>query len=744
MSLFSLSLSGLNAAQTGLSTTSHNIDNAATPGYNRQVALQTTAGATGTGAGFIGRGVTVTTVQRQFSTFLYGQLVQSQSTSSQLTTQYNQITQINDMLGDNSTGIAPALANFFSSMNAAASNPSDPAVRQDLLGKTSSLVSQINTVYQQLQNQRLGLNDQITTTVSQVNSYLSRINDLNKQIIQAQNNNGGQPPNDLMDQRDQAVLELGQLVGIRTYQQGNSINITLSSGQTLLAGTTVYDLSAVTSSSDPQSTVVAYNVMTPGGTMTPVQLDDSQVTGGTLGGLLAFRSQQLDVAQNQLGQFAVGLAMTMNGQQEQGLDLNGLPGKDLFGTTQPALRANASNTGSALVSYQPQGGVTYTVSYNGTSYTVKDSNGNTIPASATPGTVPSADGGVAFDSATQTLSFQGYEIKVSGAPGGSAATPDTWTVQPASLSVPSISSSASNAGGATLSGIAYQGDYKISTADGTNFTVTRESDGAQVFKGTLDASGNLTFHGVTVNFNGSVNAGDSWEIQPNGLSGPPAIANTRNAANDAAAGVPGAVLTSSYIDANKLQASNYSISTSDGVNFTVTRESDGTKVFSGAPNSQGEIEFDGLSLSISGTAAAGDRWELQPMRNAAGNLTSTFTDPSQLALADAKGGTTNGNNGLLMAKLQTAKVLGNGSMSINEMYSRLVNNVGVQSQQVNSALTAQTNLITQQTSAQQTVSGVNLNEEYVHLTQYQEQYQASAKILDVASTIFDTLLGVAN
>jgi len=87
-------------------------------------------------------------------------------------------------------------------------------------------------------------------------------------------------------------------------------------------------------------------------------------------------------------------------------------------------------------------------------------------------------------------------------------------------------------------------------------------------------------------------------------------------------------------------------------------------------------------------------------------------------------------------------VLGGGTLSLSGQFSQLINNVGVQTQQVKTANTAQANLITQQSSAYLSVSGVNLNEEYVSLTIYQEQYQASAKILDVASTVFDTLLGL--
>ncbi|MFP3533955.1 flagellar basal body rod C-terminal domain-containing protein, partial [Burkholderia sp. SIMBA_042] len=110
--------------------------------------------------------------------------------------------------------------------------------------------------------------------------------------------------------------------------------------------------------------------------------------------------------------------------------------------------------------------------------------------------------------------------------------------------------------------------------------------------------------------------------------------------------------------------------------------------------------------------------------------------------ADAAGGDANGKNALALAQLQTKKVLGHGTMSINEMFSQVVNTVGVQTAQIKSANTAQSNLVAQKLEAQQAVSGVNLNEEYVSLSLYQEQYQASARIIDVASTLFDTLLGL--
>src|SRR5690606_23025791 len=188
-------------------------------------------------------------------------------------------------------------------------------------------------------------------------------------------------------------------------------------------------------------------------------------------------------------------------------------------------------------------------------------------------------------------------------------------------------------------------------------------------------------------------------------------------------------LTAEFTDASAIHATSYDI-VYNGTQYVVTRQSDGAvQTLTPSADTPPTIEFDGMTVTLDGTPAAGD-------------LKALITDPAKLALADAAGGTTNGANGLLLAKLQTEKVLGGGTLSLSGQFSQLINNIGVQTQQIKTAATAQDNLITQQTSAYLSVSGVNLNEEYVNLTIYQEQYQASAKILDVASTVFDTLLGL--
>jgi len=555
MNLYKTALGGLNAAQAGLATTSHNINNATTVGYNRQRVMVSTAGAQATSNGYIGRGVQVDTVVRSYDSFLYKQLVGAQGSGAQLQAQLDQVSQVNNLFADRTVGIAPGLNNFFTSMNAVASKPSDPAARADLLGKANSLATQIRSAYTEMQNQREGLNTQITTTVEQVNSYLARIDDLNTQISLASGKAGGSPPNDLLDQRDQAVMELNQLIGITTYEQGDKISISLASGgQALLAGNSIYPLQAMASAKDAGRTVLAYTLPAGSGKTVAVELNDSEITGGKLGGLLQFRASSLDVMQNQLGQMAVGLALTFNAQHRDGFDQNGNPGGDFFGIGAPEAVPNTQNKSNAQIS----------------------------------GTFTNA----------ANINAKDYEISF----------------------------------------------------DGTNYQVLRMPEGAQVYNGP-------------------------------------------------ATGTP--------------------------------------------PNATLNLDSEmGVTLTINAPPQAGDKWSLSPTRDAARDLQVVIRDPEKIAAADDELGDANGKNALKLAQLENAKLLGHGTMSTTDMFGQVVNTVGVQTAQIKAAATAQVNLIKQTAAAQQSVSGVNLNEEYVSLSLYQEQYQASARIIDVASTIFDTLLGL--
>jgi flagellar hook-associated protein 1 FlgK len=555
MNLANLGKAGLLVAQNRLQTAGHNINNAATEGYSRQTVLSQTAGATPTSAGWIGRGVQAVSVQRSYDNFLQSQLTNSLTRGAALKTYGDQISQINNLVADRTVGISPGIQKFFDSLDAVASAPADVAARQELIGQANSLAAQIRDANAFLDSQRDNVNTQIETTVTQVNSYLDRIQDLNRQITTAKATNPGQPPNDLLDQRDQLVSELGQLVDVKVYEQDDRVSLTIGNGQTVLGGDTVYYLETHPSKADPSRLAVSYTTKDAAGNTIPIEMDDKRITGGKLGGLLTFRSDALDATQNELGRIALGISIAINEQHAKGFDLSGTPGGEFFSVGTPKVIGNEKN-------------------------------------SATAGT-------------------------------------------PTATYVPG-----------ELSKITDQ-DYRVEF-DGTNYTVTRVPEGT-----TLTPTGTLP-----------------------------------------------------------------------------------------------TLSFDGIEIDTTGmTPAAGDSWLVQPTRDAAAAMTVTITDPAKVAAAGEASpgvgaGTANGDNALELAALRSKKVLANGSMGMNEAYSQLVNTVAVKTQQNTTAQKAQETLISQNYSAQQAVSGVNLDEEYINLQQYQEQYRAAARLIDTASTLFDTLLAL--
>ena len=122
-SILSVGQSALSAAQAGLVTTGHNIANAATPGYNRQVVVQGAVNGQDAGFGFIGKGTEVTAVSRVYSEFLNAQVLSSQTAGTQLNSYYAQIQQVNNLLADSKAGLTPVLQDFFSSLQATGADP---------------------------------------------------------------------------------------------------------------------------------------------------------------------------------------------------------------------------------------------------------------------------------------------------------------------------------------------------------------------------------------------------------------------------------------------------------------------------------------------------------------------------------------------------------------------------------------------------------------------------------------------
>lgn len=284
--LMNLGVGGLNAAQWGLTTTGQNISNAATPGYTIERPVYAEASGQYTGSGYLPQGVNTVTVQRQYSQYLSDQLNNAQTQGGSLSTYYSLVSQLNNFVGSPTTGISTAITNYFTGLQNVANNASNATTRQTAISNAQTLADQMNAAGQQYDQLRASVNTQLTDTVSQINSYTAQIAQLNEQI--AAGIAQGQPPNQLMDQRDLAVSNLSNLTGVQVVRNGDGYNVFLAGGQPLVVANKSYQLATVVSQGDPSELTVVSQGIAGANPPGPNQyLPDTSLTGGTLGGLNA-------------------------------------------------------------------------------------------------------------------------------------------------------------------------------------------------------------------------------------------------------------------------------------------------------------------------------------------------------------------------------------------------------------------------------------------------------------------------
>jgi flagellar hook-associated protein 1 len=429
-SLINTAMSGLGAAQAALNTVSNNIASYNVTGYTRQTTVLSVANSTLGAGGWVGNGAYVSGVQREYNAFISNQLNAAQNQSAGLTSRYQQMSKIDDMLGDKTNSISATLQDFFSSMQTLVSNAEDPAARQSVLGKAQGLVNQFKTTDQYLRDQDKQVNGAIASSVAQINNYSQQIASLNDKISKLTGVGAGASPNDLLDQRDQLVSQLNQIVGVEVnIQDGGTYNVTMANGYSLVQGSTPHQLAAVPSSADPSRTTVAYVDPVAGN----IEIPEKQLTTGSLGGLLTFRSQDLDQTRNSLNQMALAFADAFNKQNAKGIDANGDVGKDIFTFGSPSALSNSKNTGTAALtptmtdSTQMQA-TNYKISFDGTNWNVTRLADNTT-VTPTVGT----DG---------SLSFDGINVAVSG----TASKNDSFIVKPVSDAIVNMTVATSDAG----------------------------------------------------------------------------------------------------------------------------------------------------------------------------------------------------------------------------------------------------------------------------------------------------------
>ena len=644
--LLNIGKTGLFAAQQGMATAGNNITNANVAGYSRQVVIQGAGAGQNIGGGFVGSGTEVTDIRRYSDPFLTNQVRVATSNTSSLSAFAAQISQVDNLLADSASGLSPAMQDFFKGVQDVSSNPGSTASRQALLSGGDALVARFQGLNDRMGEIRQGIEGQITEKITLINSYGGQIASLNERIAGA-TATGQAMPNDLLDARDQLVLELNKQVKTTVVaSENNGITVSIGNGQPLVVGKRPFELVAMASPTDPGRTQVGYVT---GGKA--VVLAESSLKGGELGGLFEVRSTSLDRAQNSLGRIAIGLASAFNAQHQLGVDPSGAPGEPFFTIGKPEVSASRNN---ALTSTTTVGATIsdaskltqsdYQVGYDGSKYTVtRLSDKQVTVINPFPQTTPQTIDGVDFAIA------------------GNATTGDSYLVRP-------------TVNGASALSVAITDRNKIAAGAPIVTAATSGNKGnATISEGSVSAAyiGNALTAPVTLSYNATAN----------GLSGFPA----------------GQPITS----------------TLNGSSTVYPAGTDPVPFQAGASYS-----FGGVNVTLAGTPLQGDSFTVGPNSSGVGD----------------------NRNMNLLGKLQTSNIMDGGKASLQGAYAELVSYVGNKTREVQVNSAAGETLLKQSLDAQQSVSGVNLDEEAASLLRYQQAYQAAGKVMQMASSLFDVLL----
>lgn len=617
------STSALLAFQRALATTSHNVANVNTDGYSRQrVELSNRAGAPN-GAGFAGAGVQVDTVRRLTDEFLTSRLLDSGAELGRFDQLSLLASRLDATFTDPGTSLSQPWSSFFDSAQAVATDPASTSARESYLASAETLAARFRYLDRQLDALEIESNQRLEAAATEATRLAQVIGRLNADVIRQRAAAGGQPPNDLLDQRDKLISDLNRLVGVTTVEQEDgALNVFTTGGQALVVGTQSLQLLAVQDPFQPQRLSIAVGTL--GGS---VRLPDSSLAG-ELRGLIDFRTQVLDPTNRQLGLLAVGVTQLANETNALGVDLYGDAGQPIFNAPQATVFNGLGNTGGANL----------TVQY----VDLAQIASNDIE-----------------------LSFDGG--------GWSARDPLTGAVLP-------------------LSGDGSAGDPFL-------------------------------INGLAIEVQGGVAAGDSFLIQPSaGVAGrvqrimddPRRVAAASPVRSSAALSNLGdAVPQISVLDRNDPNLGvAVDIQFLDPTSYSI----DGGGAIAWAPGDP--IDLNGWRLQLDGLPETGDLFSIRA------TLANSSDNTNARALAQLD---------------DTQRFFGNIS-SLNTMLRESITAIGASARQAESSLEAQDAIQQQLVQERQSASGVNLDEEASNMLRFQQAYQAAAKMISTADTIFQSLL----
>ncbi len=674
--LLNIGLSGLSANKTALAVTGHNITNVNTPGFSRQDSIQATRVPQFSGAGYIGSGTTLVDVRRIYNDFLTTQVRSSTALNSDVKSYLSQINQLDSLLAGSTTGITPGMQRLFASLQTAAEDPANIPARQLVLSEAEGLAKRFNTVYDRLYEQNEFINKQLAAVTDQVNQLATSVAGYNDAIAIAAAN--GKAPNDLLDARDEAVRKLSEFIGVTVVpQDDNTYNLFIGSGQPLVVGPKAARLEVVPGQSDPLRSEVQF---VSGNARQGVT---SLITGGEMGGLIRYREDVLDTTLNAVGRLALVVSDKINTQLGQGLDLKGNFGEPLFRGINDA----------TYVDQRSQARL-----------------GNSDPTANLNVLIESASQLTSSDYQLEFLNGTDYQIRRL-----SDGQLMTWDDDNDPLTAQVSTFTIGATPGPTIDG------FSLSIASGTfaagdRFQITPTRNAAGSMLSTLKQPEELAFALPLKADTSPANIGTATISQPSLITqidiyDPAAQTALENSLRNAP---PLRIVFTNATDYEVYDIGGALV----GSNTIVPGQNNTQQITAGTP----PFTFE---FTLSGRPSTGD------------NFTIAFNT----------NGVSDNRNALKLVELQNRASVGidpnfptSTGASFTDAYGDLVERVGTLTSQARVDQEATGSILKQATDNRDSVSAVNLDEEAAKLIQFEQYYQASAQIIQVARNLFDTLI----
>ena len=686
MSLMNVGVSALIANQHALTTTGHNIANVNSAGYSRQSVTTIALVGQNMGSGFIGKGVQVSNVLRNYNELLGKQSNAATATSAADAIRYQSLMQMQDVYSGGSSSLGAAINNMMNAFADVEAAPSDGTARNVVLSRISELTARFRAASDTLKELDYSTKQRLNNDVVLVNSLASQVATLNGKISQALAS--GYAPNDLLDARDQIIREINQYVQTSQVDTDNGqVSLFIGGSQALVMGTDSASLSVAETKEYPGSQKLSLYFQQPKGQQ--VELSADMVSGGEIAGLLKFNNDDLVTGQNLLGRLALSIGTELNNRNMLGLTLSGSLGTELF-------KLDSTTEGWSNIS----------------GFTIGDATATVTDSSK----LLASDYKVIFGSNHPA------DTKITR-----LSDNKSWTLTPSATPADGELSISTITVGANT--------YESFTLDGLNFRLD-------------DSIGSNTV------------AGQSILFQPFNKAASEIQALVHNPDDLAVSNAISANITSS--NAGTLQLSSLVVNTTTGIPaqgapVALRFNGDGTISFSSTPLAGGGYSFPTPPLGLvqeldstnalvnvkyeSGKPFTVNGWSIQltgtPQPDANGNYTDTVVIQNAKDLGD--GYKLNAGNASAFLALRD-KVIFDGGTSLSDGFSSAMAVVGTRTQSAQYAAQLSETVAKNLDADRTAVSGVNLDEEAARLLQYQQAYQASAKIIQTAQSLFDSVL----